>query len=377
MRPSRCRSSCSRPIRRRLVQWAPRVADAIGKVRGVVDVLNGIDNTISNPAVVFQVNPAVAARAGFTPEEVAVDASAILEGEPAATPVIANDIAYTIRVRYPDANRSSLDAMSNTLLNSSSGHTATLGSLATVTELPGQNEIRRENLQRDVTVTARLEGTDLGSAIKAVQKAVDGPASAAIDPRRLRRYLRRAAAVVPRSPAGAGAGDSLGVRGAAVRIPYPGRAAVDSGFGAAFTSGVFLALLITRIDFNIASFMGLIMVIGIVAKNGILLLDADQKFRLAGLAATRRDDPGRTAPAASHPDDRARRRCRNAATGAGTRRRFADAPTSGHRGHRRHNRLDGVVVDHHSGRSLLPQPRLVVCTLSRFCTGIVIAGSST
>jgi multidrug efflux pump subunit AcrB len=51
------------------------------------------------------------------------------------------------------------------------------------------------------------------------------------------------------------------------------------------TSGVLLALLITRTDFNIASFMGLIMVIGIVAKNGILLLDADQKFRSAGYSA--------------------------------------------------------------------------------------------
>jgi multidrug efflux pump subunit AcrB len=45
------------------------------------------------------------------------------------------------------------------------------------------------------------------------------------------------------------------------------------------TSGVFLALLITRTTFNLSSFMGLIMVVGIVAKNGILLLDADQKFR--------------------------------------------------------------------------------------------------
>ncbi|MDQ6759630.1 MAG: efflux RND transporter permease subunit, partial [Acidobacteriota bacterium] len=50
------------------------------------------------------------------------------------------------------------------------------------------------------------------------------------------------------------------------------------------TSGVFLALLITRTTFNISSFMGLIMVIGIVAKNGILLLDADQKFRAEGVA---------------------------------------------------------------------------------------------
>ena len=51
------------------------------------------------------------------------------------------------------------------------------------------------------------------------------------------------------------------------------------------TSGVFLALLITRTTFNISSFMGLIMVIGIVAKNGILLLDADQRFRAEGLPA--------------------------------------------------------------------------------------------
>ena len=51
------------------------------------------------------------------------------------------------------------------------------------------------------------------------------------------------------------------------------------------TSGVFLALLITRTTFNVSSFMGLIMVIGIVAKNGILLLDANQKFRIIGFSA--------------------------------------------------------------------------------------------
>jgi multidrug efflux pump subunit AcrB len=50
------------------------------------------------------------------------------------------------------------------------------------------------------------------------------------------------------------------------------------------TCGVFLALLLSGITFNISSFMGLIMVIGIVAKNGILLLDADKKYRGAGMS---------------------------------------------------------------------------------------------
>ncbi|MGH9772753.1 MAG: efflux RND transporter permease subunit [Candidatus Acidiferrales bacterium] len=48
------------------------------------------------------------------------------------------------------------------------------------------------------------------------------------------------------------------------------------------TSGVFIALLLTATTFNISSFMGLIMVVGIISKNGILLLDADRKFRTAG-----------------------------------------------------------------------------------------------
>jgi len=49
-------------------------------------------------------------------------------------------------------------------------------------------------------------------------------------------------------------------------------------------AGVVFALLITGTDFNVASFMGLIMIIGIVAKNGILLLDADETYRMEGAA---------------------------------------------------------------------------------------------
>ena len=103
-------------------------------------------------------NPQTAARAGFTTEEVELDASAILDGEPAATPVIVNDRRVHLRVRFPAANRASLDRHEQHAAGSSTGQTATLGSLAAVTELPGQTEILRENLQRDVAVTARLEG---------------------------------------------------------------------------------------------------------------------------------------------------------------------------------------------------------------------------
>ena len=64
--------------------------------------------------------------------------------------------------------------MSNTLLVSSAGRTATLGSLARLTEFPGQTEINRENLQRMVEVTARLEKMSLGKGMEKVQKVVAG-----------------------------------------------------------------------------------------------------------------------------------------------------------------------------------------------------------
>ena len=273
------------PDAKLLEQWAPKVGEAIQEVRGVVDMRNGIENTISGPATVFHVNPTVAARAGFTPEEVSVDATAVLEGKPAATPVIAEDIPYTIRVRYPESSRTSLEAMSNTLLNSSSGHTATLGALAEVKELPGQTEIRRENLQRDVAVTARLEGRDLGSSITAVQKVVDGlhlPSS-------IRVVYGGTYAEQQQS-----FHDLLLVLVLAIVLvfvvllfEFRTLAAPIAILSSAIlsTSGVFLGLLVTRTTFNIASFMGLIMVIGIVAKNGILLLDAEQKFRSLGYSA--------------------------------------------------------------------------------------------
>ena len=95
-----------------LDEVAPRVADEISKINGVVGVENGIDNTISGPATNFQVDPALAARMGFTPTEVAEDATSILDGVTANDPLIANGRPYTIRVRLGEETRQSLDQRS-------------------------------------------------------------------------------------------------------------------------------------------------------------------------------------------------------------------------------------------------------------------------
>ena len=275
-----------------LEEQAPRVAEAIenigartllGKeVKPVVDVRNGIDDSTSGPAAEFRVNPMVAAKAGFTAEEVSTDASALLQGVTAANPVVANNRAYNIRVRFPEQYRGSLEAMSGTVLVSSAGRTATLGSLAQLTELPGQTEITRENLQRMVEVTARLENMSLGAGVARVQGVVAGlhlPASIRVVYGGLyaqqQKNFRDMAVVL---------GLAIILVFTVLLFEFRSFSAPTAILSSALLSisGVFLALLVTGETVNLASLMGLIMVIGIVAKNGILLLDAHQKFAHAG-----------------------------------------------------------------------------------------------
>jgi CzcA family heavy metal efflux pump len=265
-----------------LKKWAPRVADKIKKIKGVADVKDGIENTISGPAVVMNVDPAVAARSGFTAQEIELDASAILQGEPATTPVVVNDRSYTVRVRFPNDVRESLDRIRNMVIGSSTGKTATLGSLATFQTEVGQTEIRRENLQRVVAVTGRFEGLSLGKGMEFIQETVKDIG--------LPTEIRVAYGGIYEEQQKSFR-DLLLVLGMAVVLVFTVLLFEFRTFSAPAaivasallsTSGVFFALLITGTSFNISSFMGLIMVIGIVAKNGILLLDADERFRKDG-----------------------------------------------------------------------------------------------
>ena len=268
-----------------LLTLGPRVQQAIAKIPGVVDTQNGVDNTISGPATSFQIDPVVAGRLGFTPTEVAEDATSILDGLPASNPLISNGRPYTIRVRLPDANRASLEAIENTVFNSSTGRTATLSAMANLTQLPPQNEIRRENLQQVIQVSGRLEGSDLGGAMAAVKAAVSRlqlPASVRVEYGGTYQEQQRSFADLAR------------VLVLALALVFGVLLAEFRNFAAPISiltssvlslAGVAFALLITGTNFNVASFMGLIMVIGIVAKNGILLLDADEQLRAGGMDA--------------------------------------------------------------------------------------------
>jgi len=265
-----------------LHELGPKVETAIKAIPDIVDTQNGVDNTLSGPATTFQVNPTVASRLGFTPAEIAEDATSLMDGLPATDPMIIDGRPYTVRIRMSDDHRSSLDAIENTVFNSASGKTATLGALAQIVELPPQNEIRRENLKQVVQVSGRLEGSDLGGAMAKVKKAVADlnlPSSVTVEYGGTYQEQQKSFADLGR------------VLVLALALVFGVLLFEFRNFSAQFailTSsvlsivGVLVALLITKPIFNVASFMGLIMVIGIVAKNGILLLDADERARAAG-----------------------------------------------------------------------------------------------
>jgi multidrug efflux pump subunit AcrB len=233
----------------------------------------------------FHVDPNVASRLGFTPQEVAEDATSLLDGLATTDPMILDGKPYTVRIRMSDEHRSSLEAIQNTVFNSASGKTATLGSLAQIEELPPQNEIRRENLKQVVQVSGRLEGSDLGGAMAKVKDAVDKlalPASVSVEYGGTYQEQQKSFADLGR------------VLVLALALVFGVLLFEFRNFSAPFAiltssvlsiAGVVFALLITNTGFNVASFMGLIMVIGIVAKNGILLLDADERARAAGAGA--------------------------------------------------------------------------------------------
>jgi Cu/Ag efflux pump CusA len=250
------------------------VADSIGKIEGVVDVLNGIDNHHpASPAVTFRLirrRPG----AGFLRKRAALDAAAMaIEESLHPHRIVSNDRAYTLRVRFPAeaGPRSTPCGTRFSPAHRAYCHTRRIGGC----DFPsrGRPEIRRENLQRQVAITARLEGTDLGTAISEVQNEIAKlhlPTSVRVEYGGTYQEQQKSFR------------DLVFVMVLAIVFVFCVLLFEFGTFAAPLailasallsTSGVFIALLITQTTFNISSFMGMIMVIGIVAKNGILLLD--------------------------------------------------------------------------------------------------------
>ncbi|HEV8385167.1 MAG TPA: efflux RND transporter permease subunit, partial [Candidatus Acidoferrales bacterium] len=262
-------------------EFAKEIEEWLPKVKGTVDVRNR--TLVIGPSVNFRVNLEKAQRAGFTVGDVAEIESVVLEGQ-VATKMISGQRLIGIRVRYPAKYRTTVDELKGLLLTSSNGTTMPLSSIADVEMEEGTTEIRRENLRNNATVTAQLSGRDLGSVMGDIQKRL--PKELKIPPGTEIEYgglyhIQRESFV-----------GLTQVLLASILLIFVILVFEFRSFSHPIailvatllcSFGALLALLVTRQTLNICSFMGAIMVVGIVHKNGILMLDAEQIFSARGL----------------------------------------------------------------------------------------------
>ena len=260
---------------------AQKVEDWLKKVPGVVDVVN--QNFVIGPAVNFRVDPRKAALAGFTTQQVADMGTAILEGEPASD-VIRDNRLIPIRVRYPAGYRGSVAKLNSLLVTSPTGVTLPISSLATVEVEEGQTEIHRENLRPLSNVTARLTGRDLGSAMDEIQrrlpKEIAIPAGTEIEYGGSYQIQKESFLGLTQVLLGSILLIFIILVFEFRSFSHPTAILVATILCG---SGALAALWITHTTLNISSFMGAIMVVGIVQKNGILMLDAERTYSEQGL----------------------------------------------------------------------------------------------
>ncbi|HEX4124359.1 MAG TPA: efflux RND transporter permease subunit [Tepidisphaeraceae bacterium] len=155
-----------------LADVAHRVADAIGKVPGVVEVDPGI--VLAGDALNIKVDRVKAALEGVDPDDVTKAVTDELTGN-VATQLQYGPKLVGVRVWLPQESRKTALDVENLPINGANGHVFPLKRVATVSTIIGQPEIDRENLKRMVAVTARIEGRDLGSTVSDVKKTLSDP----------------------------------------------------------------------------------------------------------------------------------------------------------------------------------------------------------
>ncbi|MBI4906392.1 MAG: efflux RND transporter permease subunit [Acidobacteria bacterium] len=260
---------------------AEDVARWLPKVKGVVDVTN--QTILIGPGVNFRVDLEKAGRAGFGVKDIAELGSAILDGEVASN-MIRGQRRIGIRVRYPKEFRSSTDKLKSLLITSPTGSTLPLSSVAHVETDAAQYEIRREDLRNMSAVTARLAGRDLGSAMDEIRKRlfkeIALPSGTEIDFGGLYKIQQE-------SFRGLTQVLLMSILLIFIILVFEFRSFSHPIAILVATllcgSGALLALFLTKSTLNISSFMGAIMVVGIVHKNGILMLDSEQHFSGLGI----------------------------------------------------------------------------------------------
>jgi CzcA family heavy metal efflux pump len=257
-----------------LEKAADEIGPKIQKIPGIVD-FKAIQK--GNPEIVFHVESILAGRVGLTVDQVSQQVSAGLLGL-TQTQFREADRTIGIRVRFPDSFRGNYASIRQFPIVTSAKQIVPLSSVARVEEVRSANQLSRENQRLMVALTARLEKRDLGSAIRDVQRVMHEvrlPVGCTYEIGG--QYESQQSSFR----------DLLSVLGLAMAAVFTVLVIQFRAFRPALIIlsaaplslvGVFIMLMLTGTPLNVSSFMGIILMIGLVVKNGIILFDYVDKL---------------------------------------------------------------------------------------------------
>lgn len=255
------------------------LGEALDSVPGLVDLYDGVAG--DNPEMQLTLDPVRLARLGLTPADAGEQVRSALFGASAGSAREA-DRLVPIRVRLNDEARFNPAIVATLPLIGPTGWMP-LGSAGVVQDSGETSEFLRENLRPLVRVTGRVEGSSLGSVMKLVRQAVSRvrmPSGVTVEFGG--QYASQQAAFRQLLLV-------LGLAASAVLLVLVAQFGQFRGPGAIVLAaplgltGALLALWMTGVAFNVSSFMGLILLIGLVVKNGIIYFDAARRFHRGGM----------------------------------------------------------------------------------------------
>ncbi|HEX6600274.1 MAG TPA: efflux RND transporter permease subunit [Gemmatimonadaceae bacterium] len=266
-----------------LEAYGAKLGAAVAKVDGVEDLYDGVAEPSAEMAM--SIDQAEANRIGLTPEEVSAQVSGALLGVDAGG-VRLSDRVVGSRVRAPDSVRyNPLQLGALPIVSPATGAVVPLSALAHFQPEQTRSELLRENQQQMIDVTADISGRSLGSIMKDVKRVVAAnPPPAGIRLELAGQYANQQAAfralLLVLALAALSVVAVMVVQFESFVEPLVVLLAAPLSF-----VGAMLLLLLTRTPLNVSSFMGLILLVGLIVKNGIILLDFTRhRMRTGGVA---------------------------------------------------------------------------------------------
>jgi len=250
----------------KLQSLSKQVAAVVGNVKGTADVFDGI--VIAGPSVSIDPYYSKLAQYNITPASLQFQVQTALEGNVIGN-MLEREQLSPIRMVYPGNRNLNVTGIRDQTVFVPSGKLVPISELASVALRPGDAEVNRENLQSIGVVSARLEGSDLGSVIPAIQKNIGKislPQGYHIeyggDYAQQQQSFKELLIILVAS--------SLLVFGVILFLFKQFRiAALILLIAVLGTAGSLLALFITQTPLNVGSYTGLIMIVGIIGENAI------------------------------------------------------------------------------------------------------------